>query len=254
MNRRAFARRSDFVSAASSHALLHPSSFSSFIPAFQVSLAQNFDVVRLVAGDDVGEGAHADLVVAGGAAPRHASGERWRSRWRVAARTASNSSARSASVRASKSAPAIYSSCSMPGSAGRVAARDAERAVGEDALAVADVADELLDAPLAGLVDRCAPCSSGSRAQQRQRLCALPLQRLDHVAVGHERDVLLVVRRVLVRSGRRGLLLTCVRSFQWSGSGQSSSVLNSSRCHVPLAPRAVRALPEIQNRSGSTGS
>jgi len=79
-----------------------------------------------------------------------------------------------------------------------MSARDVERAVAEDALGVGEVADDLDRVPLLG---RLAPARLLRReaVQVRRGLDHLALEPAQDVAVGHEVDVVEVVRQALRR-------------------------------------------------------
>src|ERR1051325_2389651 len=118
----------------------------------QIPLAQNIQVVQFVPRDDVREGAHADFSVAGHAPPQPGG-----------LRQVAQQGEGGAPHRPEIAREVLQGQAAEVGAGdvivlleafdrGAVVAPEAQGAVGEDALGVADVTDDLLDAPFAGRV------------------------------------------------------------------------------------------------------
>src|SRR5690606_8073695 len=86
-----------------------------------------------------------------------------------------------------------------------IAPREPQRAPGEDALRVGEMADHLADAPLAGLVAE-ARLRLVQRAEQRERFLELALEDGQDRAGRHAADVARVVVRVVSRGRACGLI------------------------------------------------
>src|SRR5690606_16662686 len=153
-----------------------------------VPLDQELPVVQLVAGDDPGEGTDRNFVSARHPTP----GPRLRGQ-------AAEQGDRRIADRVELTAEVGERACTElrwryvgvlieRGEGRRVAAGKSERTVDEDALGVADMADDLLDRPLPGRVGM-VPARLGDRLEQAGKVRRLPLELRDDAALGDEGDV-----------------------------------------------------------------
>jgi hypothetical protein len=157
-------------------------------------------VVLLVAGEDVGQRPHADLGPVGVAAAQPG----------LVFELPEQEGVRASAVlelrgQVAEQAPAEAGGGHVvvllePGQGIAVAAREAQRAIAEDALGVGHVAHDFLDAPLALLVAEVA-FPLRQPVQEGQGPLELLLQEEAHVALGHQAHVTAVIGQVLAGIG-----------------------------------------------------
>ena len=87
-----------------------------------------------------------------------------------------------------------------------VGARDAQGAIGKDALAVGDVAEDFLDGPFVGSISK-VPVAFTARGKELGHLQSLRIENRDDVIPGNQGNVLLVEGRIFAWcwAGRGGL-------------------------------------------------
>src|SRR6185437_7046808 len=166
-----------------------------FLNSQTVPLAQNLAMVQFVAGDDVGESAHAYLRVAGDAATLP----------RVGIEVAEKRDSRPPDVlefdREAGDAAFVEAAgldvvvLFKAGERGAICAGNAQRAIAEDALRVVYMSNEFLHAPFVRFIAEQRMLGRNA-AQQRLGFLKLLLHRGEHVHFGNQRNIFPIIRIV----------------------------------------------------------